>query len=178
MELQRTHIIQFVGLKDGSHTFNYNIDEKFLSEYSDTPVEKCNYSITLAFEKKSNLLSMHFTVSGIINTACDRCFENFDLNISGNYNVIVKLEDRANQSHQGSEEVIFLPTNETSIDVSQFIYEFCMLSLPMRRVHPESKEGISSCDRKALEILDGHKPANIENETDPRWDNLKEVKTT
>jgi uncharacterized metal-binding protein YceD (DUF177 family) len=77
-----------------------------------------------------------------------------------------------------NEELLILPHGEFQLDVSQYIYESIVLSVPFKRVHPGVKDG--TLETEAFETLDklAPKDENKENEDiDPRWENLKKLLT-
>jgi uncharacterized protein len=59
------------------------------------------------------------------------------------------------------------------LDLRQQIYEFIMLALPIKRVHPADKKGKSTCDPVMLKKLE--ELIIEEKENDPRWDELKKL---
>ena len=75
--------------------------------------------------------------------------------------------------------------NETEINVVHPIYEFTILLLPARRVHPEGK-----CNQETLQDIDKYlmveekptkkekisEPKKNEDEVDPRWAALQKLK--
>ena len=72
-------------------------------------------------------------------------------------------------------ELIYLHPNDFQVEIAQYIYEFVILSLPIRRVHPDGEDGESLCDPvmiKKLEELRYHGKTSDEPE-DPRWKELK-----
>ena len=42
----------------------------------------------------------------------------------------------------------------TQVSVEKLIYEFIVLSIPIRRVHPDDEEGNSLCDPDMLKKID------------------------
>ena len=81
--------------------------------------------------------------------------------------MIVKFGD---SYYEESDEVVVIPETEHKLNVSQYIYEFINLLLPIKRVHPNDEQGMSKCNP---EILDRLKSAEEDETTDPRWDVLK-----
>jgi uncharacterized metal-binding protein YceD (DUF177 family) len=71
-------------------------------------------------------------------------------------------------------DILSLPSDEHELDLQQQIYEFIMLALPIKRVHPTDKKGNSTCDPVMLKKLE---ELIIEEEkiNDPRWDELKKL---
>ena len=68
-----------------------------------------------------------------------------------------------------------IPFNESSLDLTPFVYEYVTLEKPMRCVHGETEGNTQFCNKEVIEILE--KPIEeVEKETDSRWDALKNLK--
>jgi hypothetical protein len=52
MKELREYTIPFVGLKNGVHHYNYELDDQFFSRFEDSIVRKCHLFIDLSFDKK------------------------------------------------------------------------------------------------------------------------------
>ena len=67
--------------------------------------------------------------------------------------------------------------DDHEIEVGQFMYEFIILALPVKRIHPTDSNGNSSCNPDMLEKLNAHraKESDQKDQTDPRWDALKGI---
>jgi uncharacterized metal-binding protein YceD (DUF177 family) len=80
--------------------------------------------------------------------------------------------------------LLILPFGEFEINIAQYIYEMIVLSIPLRRVHPGIKDGSLKTEAltklKELAIEEQKKENKEEKEqenTDPRWDKLKQLLT-
>ena len=51
-------------------------------------------------------------------------------------------------------DIISVPVDEHELDLQQQLYEFIMLALPIKRVHPVDKKGKSTCDPEMLKKLE------------------------
>ena len=71
-------------------------------------------------------------------------------------------------------DIITLPADEQELDLKQHIYEYILLSIPIKRVHPDDEFGNSTCDPFMLKKLEEF-IIDQENEIDPRWDELKKL---
>jgi uncharacterized protein len=67
-----------------------------------------------------------------------------------------------------------MPVDEHELDMKQYFYEYILLALPIKRVHPDDKNGNSTCDPEMLKKLKEH-IISEEVESDPRWDELKKL---
>lgn len=172
-ELQE-YQIPFVGLKLGIHHFNFELDDSFFAHFESSLVTRGKVFVDLSFDKKDRLFVLNFDISGSILTDCDRCGQPFDLPIHGNYTLYVKVGDNREED-KDNEDVIWVSENESMLDLSEVIYEFVHLSVPMQRVHPLNREGVPGCDPEIIKLLSNE--AAEEEKKDPRWDILNNLNT-
>jgi len=162
--------IPFRGLKLGDHHFEYVIGEKFFDciEYSE--VKRGKLLVEIEMNKQERMLIFEFCINGTVEVVCDRCLDLFDYAVSGNEILYVKLGETWEEE---SDDMIVIPENEHEINVSQLIYEYIILMLPIQRIHPDDENGKSTCDPEMLEKLGA---APEPQETDPRWEALANLK--
>jgi uncharacterized metal-binding protein YceD (DUF177 family) len=175
MKNLKTYLIQFSGLKIGKHQFDYQLDNSFFEHFNYDDFNAVNIKVDLILEKKSTMLELNFKHKGIVNVPCDLTNEPFDLPVKGKLKLIVNFGDSFNDEN---EELLILPHGEFQVDVSQYIYEMVVLSVPFKRIHPGVKDGTLKTD--VLDKLDKLSPKeeNKEEENiDPRWENLKKLLT-
>ena len=164
--------ISFKGLRLGKHQFSYQIDNKFFEFFDFQDFEKSDIKIDINFEKKENMFNLNFESKGVVTVLCDVSAEPFELEVGGALKLIVKFGDTYNDDN---DEILYIPHNSYLLDVSQFIYEMIVLSLPIRKIHPGIEDG--SLKSEALERLRKFENKEEEKEIDPRWAKLKELKT-
>ena len=166
--------IQYVGLKEGEHQFDYDINQSFFDHFDFDDFNNIDAAISLNFVKKSTLMELHFVLSGIINVNCDLTNEPYNEPLEGVFDLVVKFGQNYNDEN---EEILILPYGEYEINVAQYIYELIVLSIPSKRVHPGIKDGTLKSDiLDRLNDLSSSSPIE-KDETDPRWDKLKKLLT-
>ena len=173
----KEYLIPFVGLKIGKHQFDYQIDNMFFKNFDYDEFNDVSVKVDIVLEKKSTMLELEFKHKGTVNVPCDVSGEEFDLPIKGKLKLLVKFGDAFNDEN---EELLVLPHGEYQVDVSQYIYELIILSVPLRRVHPGVKDGSLSDVIEKLESLSPKENKKVEqqnNDIDPRWENLKKLLT-
>jgi uncharacterized metal-binding protein YceD (DUF177 family) len=177
MKVTNEYLIPFVGLKIGKHSFDFQIDKTFFTHFEYDDFESCDINVNVKLEKKSTMLELHFKHKGTIKVPCDLTSEVFDLAIKSKLRLIVQFGDEFNDDN---EELLILPHGEYQIDVSQYIYEMIVLSIPLKRIHPGVKDGtLQSEALKKLESLSVKKVNEQKKEEtiDPRWEELKKLLT-
>jgi uncharacterized protein len=171
----KEYVIQFVGLAVGKHEYEFEAGNKFFDGLDYSEIKEGDVKVDLQLLKQSSMMSLEFRISGTVKVPCDLCTEIFDLPISGEYKLIVKVG--GNDAQDGDDDIITVAANEHELDLSQYIYEYIMLSLPIKRVHPDDKNGNSTCDPEMIEKVKKYLVDDSgDDETDPRWDGLKGIK--
>ena len=130
--------------------------------------------VDLGFNKKETLLELEFTHNGTVKVPCDVTNESFDLPINGTLKLIVRFGDVFNNDN---EELLILPHGEFQVDVSQYIYEMIVLSVPLKRVHPGVADGSIELPEHEELYEEVEEEQNEEEEIDPRWAELKKLLT-
>lgn len=169
-------MIRFKGLKTGKHQFEFDLDRTFFEPFGNTEIENAACHVDVEMTRQERMLELQIHITGTVEVHCDRCLGLFQLPRDIRETIHVKISDTEVVK---SDDIIVIPDKEHELNISQFLYEFIVLSLPYQCIHPVDKEGNSTCDPemiKQLEIHSGHKEKQIE--TDPRWDQLKQLRNT
>lgn len=177
MKELKLYTIQYVGLKEGEHTFEYTITKSFFDLFNYDDFNDANVEATLLLTKKSTFMEFDFNISGTINVNCDVTNEPYDQPVNGSYELVVKFGQEFNDD---IEDVLILPFGEYEVNVAQYIYELIVLSMPNKRVHPGIADGTLKSDilEKLEELsIPDQRVKEEKEETDPRWDSLKKLLT-
>lgn len=163
------YIIPVAGLSLGDHRYTFKIDNSFFSNFEFFDTDKGMLDLVIDLVKESNLIDFKFHFAGYIELQCDRCLDKFNLNVENNFRLIVNY---GKAFEEISDEVITIPSTENNIDLSQYIYEYVNLMLPIKKVHPDDEEGNNTCNKEMINRLHEYS----EQKSDPRWDALKNIK--
>lgn len=177
MKQLKEFTIPFVGLKQGEHHFDFKIDNTFFTHFEYDEFNEAEVSADVLLAKKSNALEFHFTVDGFVNVNCDLSNEPYNQKIQGDHHLVVNF---GNEFNDEDDALLIVPHGTYEVNIQQYLYELVILSLPAKRVHPGVADG--TLNSEILEKLKELTPKDIEeisseNETDPRWDELKKLLT-
>lgn len=166
--------IQFSGLSEGMHLFDFSVDKRFFAEFEESEIEEGSVHIQIEMEKRSTYLRLNFLISGEVELICDRCLENYMQPVESHYPMLVKFSDTETDDN---DEVIYLNSGDHQLNVAKLIYEFIVLSIPIRHVHPEDEEGNSLCDPEMLKKIDEYRVTGTDDNdvVDPRWNDLRQI---
>ncbi|MDX2003174.1 MAG: DUF177 domain-containing protein [Chitinophagales bacterium] len=179
----REYVIPFIGLKEGKNHFKFEIDDSFFTKFdSDTQeFSDADIKVEMVLDKKPSFLTLDFFIEGSLKVVCDRCANEFRQELLDEHRVYVKFHEQASEMEE-EEDVIYLSTGESHINVAKLLYEFVLLSIPIQKVCPPLESGENGCNQEVLKMLGGDEPPSNENDkntdedTDPRWSALKKLK--
>ncbi|MEO5966958.1 MAG: DUF177 domain-containing protein [Ferruginibacter sp.] len=174
----REFIIPFVGLKEGIHEFVYNIDEKFFIERESSEFSKADTTVKLFLDKHSGFLMLKFEIGGNVELACDRCGNPLSVDLWDEFNIVVKLVDNPDEMNMQEEDpdIYYISRLDNKIDISIWIYEFILLSLPMQKLCKVDEKGNSTCNPEVLKKLQEMEIKNNEHNANNLWKGLDKFK--
>ncbi len=179
MSGKRSFEIAFVGLKPGIHEYVYDITDKFFADYDKQDFTNCIANIKLQLEKNSSFMLLHFEVGGNLDLICDRCGNTLPIQLWEDFKIAVKLVDNPDEMNNLEEDpdVYYIGKMDSHLNVSEWIYEFINLSIPMQRMCSEEDMGGKYCNKEVLQKLKEMKPSVVEkNETGNLWKGLDKFK--
>ncbi|MEG1621823.1 MAG: DUF177 domain-containing protein [Alistipes sp.] len=143
MDIAKGYSIAWKGLKSGSHTFDFKVDQALFECFGNEEIKRAACAVHLDLQRSETMLELAVTITGEVTTLCDRCLEECTLPIQFEGTLVVKFSD---QEVDYDGEVLYVSPSADSVDLAQYIYESMVLSLPYQRVHPEGQ-----CDPEMLE---------------------------
>ncbi len=124
--------IPFTGLSEGIHNYKFQVDSEFFSAIKDSLISEGDVNAELIFEKRPNMMLLNFSYTGVLKVTCDRCADDFNQEITGESEYIVKFGDH----NYEEEDIVYILRSEINLNVAHYLYESMILELPLRNVHP------------------------------------------
>ncbi len=160
------------GLKPGRYVYDFEINKEFFDKFDESEVKEGELTATVEAEKRSSHMELNVKISGRIRICCDRCLEMFYQPLESENLLLVKFGKTRDESDP---DILTIPVDEQELVMDQYFYEFILLALPIKRVHPDDKNGKSTCDPDMLKIIEKHIVFEEESNNDPRWEELKKL---
>lgn len=136
-------------------TAQYDIDDSFFQTI-DGLIGHGQIHTTLHVEGNTRtMFKLHIHSTGTVSVPCDRCLSDMTIPVDTDDTLAVKLGDE----YLDEGDVVVIPEDDGYIDISQFIYEFIVLSLPLKRVHEPGQ-----CDEATLQALNSHLATDSDDE--------------
>jgi len=178
----RTYDVEIIRLKEGKHNFSFNVGDEFFSEFENNNiVERGNLEANVEILKETSHIEAFFEIEGTVELICDRSLEIFDYPLKTAQKMLYKygLEET-----EINEEIYVITRDTPKINLAQLLYEYILLAIPAKKIHPDYLEEMDEDDFEnegklvylSDEESEGDIPSASKEETDPRWEILKNLK--
>ncbi|MEG0464041.1 DUF177 domain-containing protein [Bacteroides sp.] len=181
--------IDLKGMQADSVTYEFVLDNLYFSHIDAPEIQKGKVNVVLTVKRTSRAFELNFQTDGVVWVPCDRCLDEMELSVSSTDKLMVKFGQT--YAEEG-DNLIIIPEEEGEINVAWFIYEFVVLTIPMKHVHAPGK-----CNKAMTSKLNKHLRTNsndedgdestyepeadvvveedAEEQIDPRWNELKKI---
>lgn len=146
-----TYKVELKGLLPGKHQLNFDLTDSFfaLINEEESDVKRGNLKLVLDLNRVGDVFELVFSINGVVFVPCDRCLDDIEMPVDIVNKIFVKFGEEYTEE---SDEVVVIPESEGNINIAWFVYEFIILSLPIKRVHP-----YGMCNKEMLTKLKKHK---------------------
>ena len=132
--------IVLTGLKEGKQHFSWHLGKEFFESFDNTEVLDADLLVKAAAWKSEGCTMIDCSIAGTITVQCDRCLD--DLPLKVDETVLLRVKAGAEEdipADDDGRETVFISPEDDTFDLSQTVYDFALLALPLHRVHPEGK---------------------------------------
>ena len=174
-----------------TQTHEYRLDNEFFANIDGPEVQRGKVDVKLNVKRTATMYELKFHLAGVIYIPCDRCLDDMEHEIDTEEELFVKMGAEYSEE---SDTLLVIPETEGELNIAWFLYEYIALTIPLKHVHPYGKcnKDMSarlhkmSAHRSDEEDFEEEIPLFVddetagiptgEQETDPRWDALKNLK--
>ncbi len=146
MSENKDFIIQIKGLHIGKHSYEFPIDGSFFRSFENSLILDADLQADVVLEKGSGWMNVSADITGDVTVECDRCLDDVVLPMDFNCTMAVKFAKSLEDS-DGDEFIIMDPA-DGELDLTQFLYDYVCLNLPLQKVHEEGE-----CNREMMAKL-------------------------
>ena len=167
--------IDIVNLKNKQYQYQFSIDPSFFLNFEEGEIKKGSLDCLIVLRKTEGFIEASFNIQGTVELVCDRSLDKFDHDVKLDKLMIFKFGD---EDREIDDEVELISHKRQRIDMSQYIYEFIMMNIPMKKLHPRYNTDVETAEEELIYSSSGkNPPSEGEQETiDPRWEALKKLK--
>ena len=164
--------VNILGLSQKTHSFEFQLGDAFFKKYGTEVVAEGQFEAKVILDKRETLIEANFKIEGKAHLICDRSLDPFEHHMKIDRTVIFKYGEEAQEI---SDEIIIIPHDQHHLDVGHQMYEFIVLAIPIKKLHPRFElEEDELDDHNEGKII--YQSEKAEDEIDPRWEQLKKLK--
>ena len=144
-------IIPLNGLSAGESRFRWEAGGEFFASFENPEILDARITADVVVLKYGKYIGVDCHIEGDVTVECDRCLADLVLPVDVTFRQSIKFGEAGSggsEVSEGGREIVFLPEDDTDLDMSQVIYDYTCISLPMQRVHTEG-----GCDPETVKYL-------------------------
>lgn len=167
--MENEFLIPLNGLSAGKIDQNWQVGIDFFRRFENSQVIDADVLASVKLEKIGPKIGVELLLDGTLTLECDRCLEDLIMPINESVTLTVMFEEL--DEDNDDEDIICIEKGSTDLDLSQVIYDYSCLALPIQRFHREGE-----CNLKVVEILEeGITIDSEEEEKNNPFSKLKEM---
>ena len=172
VEMNDNFIIPLNGLAAGENHFSWHAGKEFFEAFENAEILDADLDVSVTVEKSGRYVGVDCEIDGSVMVSCDRCMEDLQMPIGADIMLSVKFgEEESSDDHQeGEREIVYVPEGDAEMDLSQIIYDYVCLALPMQRHHDDG-----DCNPEAMRYLTAGEPVKVEGDVNNPFAALKEL---
>lgn len=166
--------VNIIGLSNKEHHFQFEIGDEFFRKYGTNILSQGEFLADLLLTKHETFIEVEFKIKGTTSLICDRSLEPFDFPIERKDNIVFKYGE---EFQEVTDEIIIIPRDTATLELGQYIYEFILLGVPLKKLHPKFQDEVDDDSEGRIVYSSGTSEEKKEEEDiDPRWNILKKLK--
>lgn len=153
----------------GETRFESGADKEFFAKFDNEEILDAGLKVEISALKTVEKVDFSCSICGTLTVSCDRCLcpVAMPVDVDTVFRLNLKADSAATED---SFEEVFLPQGSDQLDLSQEIYDYSLLALPLQRFHKEGE-----CDPAALACLSEGEPDNAPQATDSPFSALADM---
>lgn len=152
-------IIPIKGMQVGKHYYDFPIEGSFLKEFENSLILDASLNAEVLLEKGSGWINVTCYIDGDVTVECDRCLD--DLIIPMDFECTMAVKFARSIEDSDDDEFIVMDPTEGELDLTQFLYDYICINLPLQKVHREGE-----CNPQMISKLNKVSYGAVENKSD------------
>ena len=155
-------MIPTAGLSQGPAFFEWKVGREFFRSFGNLEILDADLVVKASVMKDGRDVCVDCRLDGTLTVNCDRCLAPVAMEVSPSFAQRLccgaSTEDEfAQDIAQDGREIVAVDASESEYDLSQSVYDYACLSLPIQCVHKEGE-----CDRETVARLCSGNPLAVD----------------
>lgn len=173
MKRNDLYTIAFKKYKQGKHQIAFDIKDELLDKFPFSDIRSLNVRADIEMFAGSNFLQLDIALEGRANVQCGRCLDYYDQPIKYQTQLTVEMGDVSGDLSEADTQIV-LSRKEDELVLDKHFYDYIVVAMPYNPSHPE-ENGEYTCNPEMLEQIKKYAGRAENKQTDPRWDQLKNI---
>ena len=122
-------IVKLNGLASGRAVFDWKADGEFFESFGNTDILGADVNVTAKVTDHGATVDVECGIEGTVTVQCDRCLDDLEIPVQTAFSEVYTPE-------------------AGDLDISQDVYDYVCLALPLQRVHPDG-----ACNPETIKFL-------------------------
>ena len=159
--MNENFIIPLNGLTAGKNEFFLHAGKEFFDSFENEEIFDADLQIRILVEKSGRYIGVDCDIEGYLTVECDRCLDMVEMPIDEQVRLSVKFgeQEDSEMSQDAEREVIFVKNDDAQLDMSQIVYDYSCLALPMQRTHEDGE-----CNPDAMKYYGTSEASDVQSE--------------
>ncbi len=145
----KNFVIPVRGLSAGRHDFEFRLDGGFFKDYGSTIIKDADLLADIQLEKGSGWMRINAHVTGSVTVECDRCLDDLLIPVDFEVPLQVKFSKTHLTDDDSDDEFIIMDSSDGELDMSQFLYDYVSINLPLQKIHKDGE-----CNKEMIKRLE------------------------
>ena len=136
-DLTTTMTIPLKGGREAVGPFVFEIGGSFFEAFGNGRILDADCTVKAEVSRKGTLMWVHVSAAGFVVVECDRCLEPLPLKVAMDRVLTVGFGALDGDDATQEEDTVVVSASDGELDISQFVYDYICLGMPVVMVHPE-----------------------------------------
>lgn len=184
MKLLNHYNVDIFNLKEGKHAFDFQAGREFFEFFENELVSQGELNVTATLTRGSSVLSFDISTKGHVVLTCDRSLREFNYPLDLTHKLMFRYGD---EELELDDDLFQITKSTQRVNLAKSIFENLLVSLPMKKVHPDLLEEDDEDNEEAFDLVyttgefedeeeDTEENSTDDEPADPRWEALKKLK--
>ena len=164
--------IDLKALKQDETPLQWELDNNFFQQLEGAQLQSGSLHVSGSIRKTVGFFELNLHSVGTVEVTCDRCLEPMSQPIEADLSTTVKLGTEDSYD----DEVITVDETRPVLDTAWLIYESIALAVPIRHVHQPGDCNVAMSEKLQQLSAARSSDADAQDNIDPRWAKLKNLK--
>jgi len=122
----------------GERTYRFHAGIEFFQMFDNQEILDADVNVEARVVKQGmRRVEADLHLSGTVTVPCDRCLEPLGIPVEAHPSFSARFDVPEDDVSEDGKEILPLSSASADLDLSQAVYDYVCLSLPLQRVHPE-----------------------------------------